>query len=116
MDGDTNLTEDSLRMSDIPANIPNLLLINADVINPMKVVFETAGQVICNKNERLTVDNSDKHKVMINIEVTDDIVTNEKEKVKARPIRSKSKPDLKTSENGQISKILEIRKITKKSS
>ena len=55
-----------------PQRIPNLLLISDDVINPMKVVFETAGRVICNKNEKLTVENTDATKVLINIECLDD--------------------------------------------
>ena len=66
----------------------------------MKVVFETAGQVICNKNEKLIVENSDKNKVMINIEYLGD---KEKEKVKPKPIRSKSKLELKSSEYNQSS-------------
>ena len=83
MEGDTHLREDGMRLGELPANIPSLLLINADVINPMKVVFETAGQVICNKNEKLIVENSDKNKVMINIEYLGE---KEKEKVKPKPI------------------------------
>ena len=98
MEGDTHLREDGMRLGELPANIPSLLLINADVINPMKVVFETAGQVICNKNEKLIVENSDKNKVMINIEYLGE---KEKEKVKPKPIRSKSKLELKSSEYNQ---------------
>ena len=56
---------------DFPTNIPHLLLVSDDIINPMKVVFETAGKVICNKNERLTIENKDMTRVLINIESAD---------------------------------------------
>ena len=35
---------------ELPAKIPNLLLINADIINPMKVLFETAEKIVCKKD------------------------------------------------------------------
>ena len=40
------------------AKIPSLLLINEDVINPMKVLFETTGHIVSKKNEDLKKENS----------------------------------------------------------
>ena len=77
MDGDTDLKKVSHHLScsyssgpsEMPSHIPSLLLISADVISPMKVVFETAGQVICKKNENLIVENTDMNKISINLEL-----------------------------------------------
>ena len=65
MDGDSGSSE-------MLSHIPSLLLISVDVISPMKVVFETAGQVICKKNEKLTVENTDMNKISINLECSDE--------------------------------------------
>ena len=110
MDGDTNLGKNRKQLSsyargfgEMPSSIPSLLLINSDVISPMKVVFETAGQVICNKNEKLTVENSDMNKVTINIEYSEDKDNKKGKAVRDKPIRSRSRQDIRNPDQDQSS-------------
>ena len=58
----------------------------------------TAGQVICKKNEKLTVENTDMNKISINLECSDhsDNFNKIDKPSKLKHMRTKSSQDLKT--------------------
>ena len=78
---------------EMPENIPSLLMINEDIINPMKVLFETATQIICDKNEKSQLENSNDTKNLLQHECSDEKEATSSGSERKQP-RTKSKPNL----------------------